>query len=156
MRFVLIVLMIVFGSPVHAGVDDARRLMEDKKFAQALQALRPAADAGLAEAEHLIGVIYSAGLGVGKDPRRAFAYFQRAALKANPGAQSSLAWSYENGLGHGRDVMQAFIWYRLADIGGDPDAKGALQNITGSLTQSQIDTAEVLITDYRTWLYPLR
>ena len=75
-------------NPAFAEIEEARDLMEALKFEEAREALWPAARSGNAEAEELIGVMYALGLGVEKDPVRAFEWYLRASLKGHPGAQS--------------------------------------------------------------------
>ena len=55
-----------------AELENARDLMEEGKFKEAMQELLPAARSGNAEAEELIGVMYAMGLGVERDDVRAF------------------------------------------------------------------------------------
>ncbi|MEM9197733.1 MAG: sel1 repeat family protein, partial [Pseudomonadota bacterium] len=60
------------ASPAAADLEKARDLMEAGRFEDARAALWPAARSGKAEAEEFIGVMYALGLGVARDPVRAF------------------------------------------------------------------------------------
>ncbi|MDX1739316.1 MAG: tetratricopeptide repeat protein, partial [Alphaproteobacteria bacterium] len=89
---------------LHAGlafgdVQQAKDLMEAGDFVKARELLLPAAQAGNADAEELIGVMYAMGLGVERDDERAFEWYLRASLKGHPGAQSGIGWYYEIGRG---------------------------------------------------------
>ncbi len=145
------------ASPVQAEIEQARDLMEEGRFEEAMEAFLPAARAGNADAEELIGVMYALGLGVERDPERAFEWYLRSSLKGHPGAQSGLGWYYELGLGMpAPDLVRAYLWYGLSAIGGDPDAVLSLEEIQKKMTQEEIDRAEVLINDYKPWMYPFR
>ena len=76
-----------------AELENARDLMEEGKFKEAMQELLPAARSGNAEAEELIGVMYAMGLGVERDDVRAFEWYLRASLKGHPGAGSLILLS---------------------------------------------------------------
>lgn len=141
----------------HADIEEARDLMEAGKFAQAREELWPAARSGNADAEELIGVMYALGLGVERDPERAFEWYLRSAMKGHPGAQSGVGWYYEVGLGMpAPDLTRAYMWYVLSAMGGDPDAAISQEEVVKKMTAEQIEKAHVLIDDYRVWLYPFR
>lgn len=140
-----------------ADIEAARDLMEAGEFAQARVALLPFARSGNADAEELIGVMYALGLGVEKDPERAFEWYLRASMKGHPGAQSGTGWYYELGIGlPAPDLVRAYMWYTLSAIGGDPDAAISLEEIAKRMTPEQIGRAQVLIDDYKPWMYPFR
>ena len=131
--------------------------MDAGDFVAAMAELLPAARAGNAEAEELIGVMYASGLGVERDDVRAFDWYLRASMKGHPGAQSGVGWYYEVGRGMpAPDLVRAYMWYVLSAIGGDPDAAISQEEVVKKMTQAQIDQAHNMIDDYRTWLYPFR
>jgi len=141
----------------HAEIETARDALEAGEYAQAMRALLPAAQAGNAEAEELIGVMYALGLGVARDDRRAFEWYLRAALKGHAGAQSGVGWYFETGRGlPAPDLVRAYMWYALSAIGGDPDAAVSQEEVVKKMTAEQIEQAHALIDDYRVWLYPFR
>ena len=137
-----------------ADVEKGRQLMEQSKFAEAMQEFLPAAQAGNADAEELIGVMYAIGLGVKKDDRRAFEWYLRASMKAHPGAQSGIGWYYEVGRGVEVDLVRAYMWYVLSAIGGDPDAAISQEEVIKKMTPEQVKEAQILIADYKPHLYP--
>lgn len=140
-----------------ADMERARDLMEAQKFADARAEFEIYARSGNAEAEELIGVMYALGLGVVVDYERAFEWYLRASLKGHAGAQSGLGWYYEVGRGMpSPDFVRAYLWYALSSIGGDVDAPDSLNEITPRMTKEQIARAQVLINDYRVWMYPFR
>lgn len=154
---VVLTACLIMTGPALADIEKARDLMEAGQFDQARAELWPAARSGNADAEELIGVLYALGLGVEKDPQRAFEWYLRAAMKGHPGAQSGVGWYYEVGLGMpAPDLTRAYMWYVLSAIGGDPDAAISQDEVVKKMTKEEIDKAHVLIDDYRVWLYPFR
>ncbi len=145
------------ATPVWAEIEEARDLMEAGRFEEAREALLPAARSGNADAEELIGVMYALGLGVERDPERAFEWYLRSSMKGHPGAQSGVGWYYEVGLGMpAPDLVRAYMWYALSAIGGDPDAAISLEEVVKKMTAEEIARAQVLINDYKPWMYPFR
>ncbi|MCR9139724.1 MAG: sel1 repeat family protein [Alphaproteobacteria bacterium] len=131
--------------------------MEANRFEEAMEALLPAARSGNADAEELIGVMYAMGLGVPRDDVRAFEWYLRSAMKGHPGAQSGIGWYYEVGRGVPEpDLVRAYLWYVLSAIGGDPDAAISLEEVVKKMTPDQIKHAQILINDYKPWMYPFR
>ena len=148
---------VALATPVSAEIEEARDLMEAGKFEEAREALLPAARSGNADAEELIGVMYALGLGVERDPERAFEWYLRSSMKGHPGAQSGVGWYYEVGLGMpAPDLVRAYMWYALSAIGGDPDAAISLEEVVKKMTPEEIARAQVLIDDYKPWMYPFR
>lgn len=148
---------VLLSFPAFAEIEEARDLMEAGRFEEAREALWPAARSGNAEAEELIGVMYALGLGVERDEVRAMEWYMRAAMKGHPGAQSGVGWYYEVGIGlPAPDLVRAYLWYVLSAIGGDPDAAISLEEVVKKMSAEQIEHAQVLIDDYRVWLYPFR
>ena len=147
-------LAVLLTQVVSADVEKGRQLMEQSRFDEAMQAFLPAAQAGNADAEELIGVMYAMGLGVKRDDRRAFEWYLRASMKAHPGAQSGIGWYYEVGRGVSKDLVRAYMWYVLSAIGGDPDAAVSQEEVIKKMTKQQVKEAQILIADYKSHLYP--
>ena len=150
-------LMFLMATPVIAEIENARDLMEENRFVEAMKELRPAAQSGNAEAEELIGIMYAMGLGVERDDMRAFDWYLRASLKGHPGAQSGIGWYYEVGRGMpAPDLVRAYMWYVLSAIGGDPDAAISQEEVIKKMSKEQIDQAIKMVNDYKDWIYPFR
>jgi TPR repeat protein len=159
LHYLVIPVAVIFVtmSSVRADIERGRDLMEANRFEEAMQEFLPAAHAGNADAEELIGVMYALGLGVPRDDRRAFEWYMRAAMKGHAGAQSGIGWYYEVGRGVAApDLVRGYMWYVLSAIGGDPDAAISQEEIVKKMTAEQIEQAHILIDDYRPWLYPFR
>jgi len=149
---------LAMATPVFAAdLEEARDLMEAGDFVASREMFEVLARSGNADAEELIGVMYALGLGVEQDDERAFEWYLRASLKGHPGAQSGLGWYYEIGRGMpAPDLVRAYLWYALSAIGGDVDAPDSLEELTPRMTAEERARAQVLIDDYRPWMYPFR
>lgn len=157
MKQFALAIFLLLPNTLLAEIETARDLMDAGDYAAAMEQLLPAARAGNAEAEELIGVMYASGLGVERDDVRAFEWYLRASMKGHPGAQSGVGWYYEVGRGMpAPDLVRAYMWYVLSAIGGDPDAAISQEEVVKKMTTAQIEKAHMLIDDYRMWLYPFR
>jgi uncharacterized protein len=93
----------------------------------ALRLIQRAAEAGSAEGNHRLGLIYAQGLaGVPRNEARALELFQKAAATGHTRAQINLAILYLRGQGVPRDLVQARAWLEKAATSGDPQALYAL------------------------------
>ena len=131
--------------------------MEAGEYVAAMAQFRVLARSGNADAEELIGVMYALGLGVERDDERAFEWYLRSSLKGHPGAQSGLGWYYELGRGlPAPDLVRAYLWYTLSAIGGDIDAPDSLNELVPRMTRAERARGQVLVDDYKLWMYPFR
>ena len=73
-----------------------------------------AADAGHAAAQNNIGLSYLHALGVPKDEKMAFSWFDKAAKQGLPYAQSELAMLYYEGIGVEKSTQKAYDWWLIA------------------------------------------
>lgn len=157
-HWIILAVLLSFASPLQAAdLEEARDLMEAGDFVEAREMFEVLARSGNADAEELIGVMYALGLGVERDDERAFEWYLRASMKGHPGAQSGIGWYYEIGRGMpAPDLVRAYLWYALSAIGGDVDAPDSLEELTPRMTAQQRARAQVLVDDYRVWMYPFR
>jgi TPR repeat protein len=93
---------------------------------QELAALTKKAEAGDAEAQAKLGLMYATGKGVPKDVAKAVEWFQKAAALGNSDAQNNLGVSYANGYGVPKDAAKAVEWYQKAAAQGNPNAQAKL------------------------------
>ncbi|MDA8258986.1 MAG: tetratricopeptide repeat-containing serine protease family protein [Betaproteobacteria bacterium] len=88
--------------------------------------LKRRAEAGDASAQSALGLRYSEGKGVAKDPAQAVAWWRKAAEQGEANAQFNLGVMYYQGTGVPKDAAQALAWYRKAAEQGDADAQNNL------------------------------
>ena len=100
-----------------ASADDyelGRQALESGHSAQAIELWRPLAEAGDADAQFGLGVIYNDAIGVEQDYAEANYWFLRAAEQGYPMAQFNLGNAYKKGTGMAIDPAMAVIWWRKA------------------------------------------
>jgi TPR repeat protein len=102
----------------------SKPLSSFRRHGEAAILFRKAAEQGYATAKFNLGLVYSNGLGVGKDDSQAVLWFRKAADQGNSGGQTNLGVMYEDGRGVARDLAQALIWYDKAADQGDAVAQG--------------------------------
>jgi uncharacterized protein len=108
-------LMLSLAAPVAAGpLDDARAAIKVGNYATAVRVTRSLAEQGDAEAQTLLGGIYSYGVGVPQDHAEALKWYRLAANQNFAEAQFSLGAVYTSGEGVPRNYAEALKWYRLA------------------------------------------
>jgi uncharacterized RDD family membrane protein YckC len=124
-----------------AAVISFNRALEEQrafKFAEAAAFYRRAAEAGLAEAQCNLGLLYAHGQGVLKDETEAVKWYRRAADQGLPEAQFNLGMKYLAGRGSERDPAEAFKWIALAAAQGQPNAVKSLDALQTSLDPALI------------------
>lgn len=86
---------------------------------EAIALLKDAADAGVRDADHILGLAYLAGTGVAADPRSAFRHISRAAEAGAAGAMERLGAMLADGQGTAADPVAARAWFEAAAEAGD-------------------------------------
>jgi len=90
------------------------RKMLEKTHAERMPAWKAAADAGVAEAQFLVGGCREYGVGGRRDPEAAAEYYRKAAAKNYPLGIVALGMCYQNGSGLPTDHKKAVSWFRKA------------------------------------------
>lgn len=86
----------------------------DQPVVESLEVRENYARGGDPSAQYNLGIAYTRGEGVEKDPAKAFAYFKAAAERGFPEAQYNLGICYLNGVGVAKDEKQAALWCNAA------------------------------------------
>ena len=102
-----------------------------------------AAENGSVLAQHLIGILYMSGIGVGVDYDKAMKWFQRGARSRDAASQTGVGMLYFEGLGVRKDIETARRWFSMAAKKGDPYAEKMLDRIDAAQTQlgAPLDTS---------------
>ena len=95
----------------------------EKKYAEAVECYRKAADAGYAPAQNSLGCCYLAGRGVRKNPTMACHYFQKAADQGDPKGINNVGFCYLYGFGYVNYPLFAGDHSRRAADAGLPEAQ---------------------------------
>jgi TPR repeat protein len=89
-------------------------------------ALRANAEAGDAEDQYALGVMYDYGIGVPQDEAEAVRWYRLAADQGDAAAQYRLGINYDDGEGVPEDDVEAVRWFRLAAAQGVAAAQTTL------------------------------
>ncbi len=134
-----------------ADFDQAMAAYRAQDYDTAVAELQPLAEAGEADAQYQLGLMYAEGEGVMPDDVEATAWFRRAAEQGMPDAQFNLGISYATGMGVVDDPVHAHKWFNLAAAtlpAGDERSKAvaARADIEAGLSAAQIAEAQRLAT----------
>ena len=121
-------------------------LYRRQQFAAAAPLLQQAATMGHAGAQMRLAAMYSAGRGVGRDPRRAADLYEAAATQGSVPAQFALGVQHEIGNGVPRDRQKALHWLRQA--AGNGDARAAAYVATLERSDAPVFRTEQALADY--------
>ena len=119
-------LLIVCGLPVQAfaaSLDEGIAAVEQGDYERAFEIFLPLAEAGDAEAQYNLAILYRGGHGVAKDLQKSHQWFLRAAEQGIAAAQYHLGYMYDTGEGVEQSDRYAFLWYRKAAEQGNPQAQ---------------------------------
>jgi TPR repeat protein len=126
-KFILaMVIALGWQSAAMAGFAEGATAYNNKNYAVALKEIRPLAQAGNADAEHLMGLMYYMGRGVPQDYKTALEWHRKAALKGKADAQYVVGAMYYTGNAVIQDHKQAVGWFRKAAEQGHVQAQQVL------------------------------
>ena len=92
----------------------ADRATSAGRFADAIAALKPIADAGNAQAQLRLGDMYAEGRGTARDAAAAQTWYEKAAMGGDTAAQMKLGAIYAGATGTTRNNNIAYIWFGTA------------------------------------------
>ncbi len=102
------------NSPTPPAKQEAVKLTPEQRFAATLKK----AEAGDANAQVNLGLMYYTGEGVPKDSVKVGEWFQKAAAQGDATAQFNLGGMYRDGEGVPKDSVKAVEWYQKAAAQG--------------------------------------
>ena len=119
--------------------------LERKDYKTAVRLYRSRADEGVAEAQTMLGEMYSIGYGVARDHKEAGRLFRAAAAQGDMSGQESLAFAYEKGKGVPQNYVRAYMWYLVASDTGSANIFTQHRDaLAGKLSAPQISEAQGL------------
>lgn len=92
MRLAAFLIVLLPASTANAGVDEGRKAFMAAHYVQAWKELSPLAKAGNADAQYLLGVMYSHGRGVGQDDDQSARWYAAAAKQGHVEAAFNLGF----------------------------------------------------------------
>lgn len=98
----------VSGQNAHALNDQAKQLIEQQKFEEAIPILKQAAELGNAESQYNLGYSYRAGTGIDQDIEKGIYWFAKSAEQGFNDGLYQMMMAYGNGDGIVQDYTKAF------------------------------------------------
>ena len=120
----------------------------EEKTVETEKTIQERAEAGDAEAQTNLGMMYGNGLGVPQDSAEALKWYRKAAEQGHAIGQFQLGWMYTSS-GVPQDNVKAYMFFNLAAAQGDKDAEKYREQIGEKMTQEQIAEGQKLT---REWL----
>ena len=123
-------------------VRDGQRAYVHRHFEEARRIWTPLAEAGDAEAQVSLGLLFDLGQGVPEDPATAYKWYRRAAETGLAKAQFNVAVMEDSGVVGPRDAVAAARWYAKAAAQGHLRAQYNLAQLYSSGDGVPRDIAE--------------
>ncbi len=120
--------------------DSAYDAYQRGDYATAYREWFPLAEAGDAEAQFNLGIMYDLGQGVAQSKVRAATWYRRSAEQGFAAAQYNLAVMFANGEGVPQNNVLAYALFDLA-AADDPEAAEQRDNMAQSIAAEEIDRA---------------
>lgn len=124
--FLLVFWILMSGTPVSAGYDEAWVAYVNQDYEAALKELKPLAEQGDTRSQYAVGWMYRNGEGVAQNYQTAIKWYRLAAEQGHAEAQKSLGLMYQFGEGIAPNYQTATQWYRLAAEQGNAEAQNNL------------------------------
>lgn len=126
-RVPIAILGLLLAASVSAGNSkDGLHAYNAAEYATALAVWQPLAEAGDADSQYGLGMIYGNGFGAAMDDALAMKWYGLAADQGHAQAQLNLAVMYQNGWGVDPNEEKAVIYYAMAAEQGVTEAMLAL------------------------------
>ena len=107
--------LLLTAMPAFADTAAGLEAFKNKDYQRAYREWKVAAEAGQAEAQFDLGVLYAQGLGVSRDLTVAATWYRKSAEQGNAEAQFALGQMYARGWGVPRDESDALRWFQMAN-----------------------------------------
>ncbi len=142
-------LMATLAAPAWAGIEEGYDAYERGDYAAAFREWLPLAEAGSAEAQFNIAVMFQKGRGVPADSAEALRWYRLAAWRGHADAQNNLGGMLSRGEGIPEDYVQAHMWFSLAAVRGKQSAQRNLDALVPKMRARDIAKAERLADNWR-------
>jgi TPR repeat protein len=120
------------GPAAAATVDDGQRAYDQRRFKDARRIWAPLAEAGDAEAQVSLGLLFDLGQGAPANPAAAYMWYRRAAEAGLAQAQFNVAVMLDSGVIGPRNAVEAAGWYAKAAAQGHHRAQYNLAQLYSS------------------------
>ena len=113
-------------------------------YGTAIKEWTPLAEAGDAEAQSLLGLMYDFGNGVPQDYKEAVKWYRLAAVQGDAFAQSSLGDIYRGGVGVLQDNIISHMWYNIGAANGDKVRSTNRDSLAKKMTPESVQKAQAM------------
>ena len=107
------------------------------------------AEQGFAEAQSVLGLMYSLGLGVPQDSKEAAKWYKRSAEQGFAHGQFSLGVMYYFAEGVPKDDVLSYKWFNLSAAQGNKNSAELRNVLATKMTPSQIKKAQKLAREFK-------
>ncbi len=136
----ILTVFLLLLSPISWGaeIDKGQAAYDSGDYQTAIAEWQPLAEAGHADGQFGMGLLYANGFGVPLDDEQALNWYLLAAAQSHAEAQCNIAVMYANGWGVPQSDEEAFKWYSLAaDQGVTPAQIGVAKMYSGGFGVAQ-------------------
>jgi TPR repeat protein len=145
-----VIAALALAMPVRAGWDEGVGAYNTGDYATALAEFRPLAEAGMADAQFTLGLMYLNGQQVARDEAEAAKWFLKAAEQGVSEAQGSLGALLSAGKGVPRDMVRAYMWFDIAAARGNERAAEVRDAMAEKISPDDLKKARHLARKWRT------
>ena len=124
------------------------KTVKAEKPVEAEKTIQERAEAGDADAQYNMGMMYDNGDEVPQDKDEAMKWMRKAAEKGNAKAQNNLGGRYYNGDGVPQDKAKASMFFNLAAAKGHENGKDNSEQIKKRMTKEQIAEGQKLTREW--------
>ena len=107
------------------------------------------AEQGFAEAQSVLGLMYTLGLGVPQDKQEAVKWYKRSAEQGFAHGQFSLGVMYYFAEGVPKDDVLSYKWFNLSAAQGNKNSAELRNVLATKMTPSQIKKAQKLAREFK-------
>lgn len=119
-KAMVLALLVLTACALHAQTfDDALSAYKRGDYGAAYTGFKKEADQGDSVSQGILGLMFSKGQGVQKDPALAYQWYRKSAEQGSPKSQYWTGVAYANGNGVAKDDQMATQWYRKAADQGE-------------------------------------
>jgi uncharacterized protein len=126
-RYLLLLSAVLAALSVRADMESAKAAYDRKDYAAAFSEFHSLAQAGDANAQASLGVLYELGRGAEKDYVKAVEWYPKSAERGNDNGQYNLGTMYYFGKGVPEDMMYSCMWFAIAAQSNHGAARNSIQ-----------------------------
>ena len=145
--------LFLFSGSVYGGDEDDLQegwdAYDRKDYKTTLRLWLPLAEEGNAEAQVLLGMMYSNGTGVPQDYKEAVKWYRLSAEQEYSAAQYNLGIMYYIGKGVPQDYALAHMWFNLCGSSGDKECVENRNKVENKMTKQQIEKAQEMARNWK-------